>query len=82
MPFCGIDTSSHSALHNFNSKKNKRSKMIEAFLNQIDFNELATFAGSVVNVVLHGLIIAVIAAIPIIIPVLIMYAVEKTRGAR
>jgi hypothetical protein len=56
--------------------------MIEAFLNQIDFNKLATFAGSVVNVVLHGLIIAVIAAISIIIPVLIMYAVEKTRGAR
>ena len=56
--------------------------MIEAFLSQIDFNKLATFAGSVVNVVLHGLIITVIAAIPIIIPVLIMYAVEKTRGAR
>ena len=31
--------------------------MIEAFLSQIDFNKLATFAGSVVNVVLHGLII-------------------------
>ena len=56
--------------------------MIEAFLSQIDFNKLATFAGSVVSVVLHGLIIAVIAAIPIIIPVLIMYAVKKTRGAR
>jgi len=54
--------------------------MIEAFLNQIDFNELATFAGSVVNVVLHGLIIAAIAAIPITITVLIMYAVEKIRG--
>ena len=54
--------------------------MIEEFLNQIDFNELATFAGSVVNVVLHGLIIAVIAAIPITITVLIMYAVEKIRG--
>lgn len=34
--------------------------MIEEFLNQIDFNELATFAGSVVYVVLHGLIIAVL----------------------
>jgi len=56
--------------------------MIEEFLSQIDFNQLARFAGEIVNIVLHGIIIAVIAAIPIIIPVLIMYAVEKTKGAR
>ena len=54
--------------------------MIETFLNQIDFNELATFAGVIVNIVLHGIIIVVIAAIPIIITVLIMYGVGKIKG--
>lgn len=54
--------------------------MIREFLSQIDFNQLARFAGEIVNVVLHGLIITIVAAIPVIIIFSIIYGVEKIKG--